>query len=168
MGVLYDYFQAPDRATAVNWAIGPSGDWTNCLPLDEIGADWIDAKGTDPVIVLGELVGHASSVPFGGRRDEPAVVWPDLTEWPYPRGADTDDQSPWHLGLTLQELPDSWRDTLAGIGDDAVPTVAAQWYGVEEARFADQLDAEYCARMFIALARRAQAAGTRLYCRCSV
>ncbi|MFF4119566.1 hypothetical protein [Streptomyces sp. NPDC001714] len=165
MGVLYDYFHATDHTTAVNQAIGPDGDWLRGTSLKETGADWIDAKGLDPNVVLGRLVAYAEGIPFADQQDAPELVWP---EPPYPQHEPTDPDSPWGTGLVLQQLPDRWRDILAGLPEDAVPMVAAQWYEIEEADFADYLDAKDTVGTFTALAFRARSAGARLYCRCSL
>jgi hypothetical protein len=163
MGVLYDYFHAIDHTTAVNQAIGPDGDWLRGTSLEETGADWIDAKGLDPNIVLGQLVAYAEGIPFADQQDTPELVWP---EPPYPQGGPTAPDSPWDTGLVLQQLPDRWRDVLAALPEDAVPMVAAQWYEVEEVDFADYLDAKDTVGTFKALAFRARTAGAHLYCRC--
>ena len=39
MGVLHDYFRAPDAATAIAWAVASEAG------LDDHGADWFDAEG---------------------------------------------------------------------------------------------------------------------------
>ncbi|MEV7684952.1 hypothetical protein ACFW1F_15930 [Streptomyces bungoensis] len=167
MGVLYDYFHAADRATAVDRAIGPGGGGPAARSLDEAGADWFDAKGMDPNVVLGKLVGFAQGIPFGSVA-EPEMVWPDPVAWPYGRQAPPGVSSPWEAGLVLQELPDGWRDTLAAVDEEALPMLALQWYDIEEVRFADFLDAQAAVRLFVGLARRAGAAGGSLYCRCTV
>ncbi|MEU6283368.1 hypothetical protein [Streptomyces sp. NPDC047028] len=164
MGVLYDYFHAIDHATAVTQAIGPDGDWLRGTPLEETGADWIDAKGFDPNVVVAQLVAYAHGVSFSGEQDAPELIWP---EPPCPEGESTDLDSPWNTGLVLEQLPDRWRDVLATLPEDAVPMVAAQWYEIEEVDFADYLHAKEAVAMFTALARRAQMAGAHLYCRCS-
>lgn len=163
MSTFYDYFWAADRATAVDWAIGPGGDWLHGGSLDAVCADRLEVKGLDPNVVLGKLVSFASGIPFGSLMD-PELVWPDPAEWPYGRQAPPGAASPWDSGLILQELPESWLDTLAGVVEDAVPMLALQWFDIEEMRFADYLDAKDSVQTFVALARRARAAGARLYC----
>ncbi|MGW1756729.1 hypothetical protein [Streptomyces mirabilis] len=165
MGVLYDYFHATDRTTAVNQAIGPDDDWLRGTSLEEMGADWIDAKGLDPNVVLAQLVAYAEGVSFTDQQDAPELIWP---EPPYPQGEPTDPDSPWNTGLILERLPDRWRDILATLPDDAVPMVAAQWYEIEEVDFADYLHAKDAVATFMALACRARMAGAHLYCRCSL
>ncbi|WP_053914028.1 hypothetical protein VM636_16755 [Streptomyces sp. SCSIO 75703] len=164
MGVLYDYFRAGDHAAAVELGIGPGGDWRAGRSLEEAGADRVDAKNLDPVVVLGQLVAYAEGVPFGDLPDGPVLVWPGE---PHPRG-EVEPGSPWDTGLILQHVPDRWRDVLAALPEDAIPTVAARWCGIEEADFAGPLDAERTVAQFTGLARRARRAGVRLYCRCSV
>ncbi|WP_052768708.1 hypothetical protein [Streptomyces humi] len=165
MGVLYDYFHATDHATAVEQAIGPGGDWLSGTTLEEAGADWIDAKGLDPNVVVGQLVACAEGIPFSAQQDTPDLIWP---EPPYPREGTADPDSPWDTGLLLQQLPDRWRDILAGLPEDAVPVVAARWYEIEEVDFPDRLTAENTITVFTALASRARTTGAHLYCRCSV
>lgn len=91
MGVLYDYFHATDRTTAVNQAIGPDGDWLRGTSLEEMGTDWIDAKGLDPNVVLAQLVAYAEGVSFTDQQDAPELIWP---EPPYPQSEPTDPDSP--------------------------------------------------------------------------
>ncbi|MFE0515854.1 hypothetical protein [Streptomyces sp. NPDC058964] len=165
MGVLCDYFHATDHTLAVNQAIGPDGDWLQGTSLEEAGADWIDAKGLDPNVVLAQLVVYAEGVGFAEQQDKPELIWPTQ---PYPQGEPIEPDSPWETGLLLQKLPDRWRDILASLPEDAVPMVAAQWYEIQEIDFADYLDAKNAVETFMALAARARAAGAHLYCRCSV
>ncbi|MGV9840691.1 hypothetical protein ACWDUB_01075 [Streptomyces fungicidicus] len=165
MGVLYDYFHATDRTTAVNQAIGPDGNWLRGTPLEETGADWIDAKGLDPNVVLAHLVAYAEGSPFTGQQDTPELIWP---EPPFPQGEPTDPASPWTTGLILQQLPDRWRDVLATLPEDGVPMVVAQWCETEEVDFADYLVARDAVATFMALACRARIAGAHLYCRRSL
>ncbi|WAZ19284.1 hypothetical protein STRCI_000321 [Streptomyces cinnabarinus] len=165
MGVLHDYFAASDRAAAVDQAIGPGGDWLRGTSLAEAGADWIDAKGLDPNVVVAQLVAHAEAVPFADQADEPELVWP---EPPYPQGESIGPDSPWDTGLLLQQLPDRWRDVLAELPEDAVAMVAMRWQEIDEVDFGDYRIAREAVETFTALARRARTAGAHLYCRSSV
>ena len=165
MGVLYDYFYATDHTTAVNQAIGPDGDWLRGTSLEEAGVDWIDMKGLDPHVVLAQLVHYAEAVPLSDRADQPELIWPAP---PSPRSEPVDPDSPWNVGLFLEQLPDRWRDVLAGLPDDAVPMVAAQWYEIEEVDFVDYLAAKDTVDTFRALASRARTAGAHVYCRTGV
>ncbi|MCC5473863.1 hypothetical protein [Streptomyces barringtoniae] len=169
MGVLFDYFAAADRPTAVDWAIGPGGDWTaEGQSLDEAGADWIDMKGIDPHVALGQLVAFTEGRPYDVHGTGPELLWPDQREWLPERPAAPGAESPWESGLHLTELPDAWRDRLASIEDEHVPMLALQWYDIEEFDFADFPACEDCIRTFAGLARRARDAGAHLYCRCCV
>ncbi|MFB7503027.1 hypothetical protein [Streptomyces broussonetiae] len=169
MGVLFDYFAAADRPTALDWAIGPGGDWlAEGQSLDEAGADWIDMKGIDPHVVLGQLVAFAEGRPYDVHGTGPELLWPDAREWPPERPAAPGAESPWDSGLHLTELPDAWRDRLAAIEEEHVPMLALQWYDIEEVDFTDFPDCEATIRSFAGLASRARGAGTHLYCRCCV
>ncbi|OIK06092.1 hypothetical protein [Streptomyces monashensis] len=167
MGVLCDYFAAADRPTAVDWAIGPGGDWqAEGRSLDEAGADWIDMKNIDPHVALGQLVAFAEGRPYDVRAAGPRLLWPDARVWPPERPAAPGAESPWESGLQLTELPDSWRDRLAAVEEEHVPMLALQWYDVEEVDFTDFPDCEDRVRAFAGLARRARDTGAHLYCRC--
>ena len=159
MGVLHDYFRAPDPATAIAWAVGPGGDWREPteVGLDDHGADWFEAKGLDVNVVVGQLVAFAEGVPFMVRRGEgPRLVWPDQEVWPYGEER-PGEESPWDFGLLLQVMPREWVATLAAVTDDHVPMLAAQWMEIPEVTFADFVDARGSFEQFRALARRAQA-----------
>ena len=165
MGVLYDYFHATDDAAAVKQAIGPGGDWCHGMPLEETGADWIDAKGLDPSVVLAKLVAYAEGAPFTDQQDAPELIWP---EPPFPQSIPTEPDSPWNAGPILQRVPDRWRDVLGALPEEALPMLAAKWYEIEEVDFADYLVARDAAAKFLALSCRARVAGASLYSRCSL
>lgn len=152
MGVRYDYFHTTDRGTAIDWAVGPDRRGHPWSRLDEAGADWFEMKSLDPVVVLGQLVAYARGAGFEAGDDGPEPVWPDPARW---------HAEP---GPLIEEIPEDWRDTLAAVGDEALPGIAARWEGIEEVRFGDRQEAEECARLFVGLARRARAAGHTLYC----
>ncbi|KOV69186.1 hypothetical protein [Streptomyces sp. MMG1121] len=164
MGVLYDYFHAADRRTAVERAIGPDGDWLSEARPREAGAGWLETKHTDPDVVVAKLVVFAEGIPSGGA-DRPELVWPDPDEVPYVQGTMPAAGTAWDSGMTLRELPDAWRDALAGVVEDALPMLALQWWDIEELDFADYRHAEGTVRDFVGLARRARTAGEHLYCR---
>jgi hypothetical protein len=157
MGVSHEYFHADDRGTAVERAIGPGGDG----PSGGTGVDGLDVGGMDPV-GLPRLIAFAAgtSCADGAR---PELVRPDPDEAPYPHETPADG-SAWDSGTFLQELPDTWRDTLADVVEDAVPMLALQACDMGEAHFADYLHAEDAVRAFVALARRARTTGGHLYC----
>ncbi|MBR7835355.1 hypothetical protein KDL01_18925 [Actinospica durhamensis] len=164
MSVLHDYFRAPDPSTAIDWAVGPGGDWHQHGGLDDYGADWIDAKNLDPFVVLGQLIAFARAVPFDARSTSTALLWPDEQAWPY--GVQRPGrESPWDEGLTLVRLPEEWVTALAEISDEQMPRLALRWKDIEEIRFAEAADAEGYIEVFRALARRARDHGQGLYCK---
>ena len=167
MSALYDYFRAPDSDTAIEWAIGPGGDWRRYSTLEEHGADWMDAKNFNPFLVLGQLIAFAQGIPFDDLGTEPALVWPDREAWP-PGEQRPGQESPWDAGPTLEHVPEEWVNTLADIDDEGVHGLALQWATIEEVSFADVADAEYCIEEFRALARRAREHGQGLYCKAVV
>jgi hypothetical protein len=164
MSVLHDYFRAPDPDTAIDWAVGPGGDWHQHSGLDEHGADWIGAKNLDPFVVLGQLIAFAHDVPFDDLDTTPPLLWPDQNAWP-PGEVCPGRESPWDEGLTLVRLPEEWVTTLAGIDDEQVPRLALRWAAIEEIRFADAAAAEALIETFRSLARRTCRHGQGLYCR---
>lgn len=163
MSVLHDYFRAPDEATAIEWAVGPGGDWHMGPSLDEHGVDWIDAKNLDPVVVLGQLVCFAQDATFE-IASKPTLVWPDLDEWPY--GLQRPGQeSPWESGLTVERIPPSWMETLAKITDTRIAAIAGRWMETPEVYFADLAAASEIVAEFSRLASRARDRGHELFCR---
>ncbi|WP_146238295.1 hypothetical protein [Streptomyces sp. Act143] len=166
MGILHDYFRAPDASAAVDWSVGPGGNWDqhSGAGLNDHDADWFDAKGLDPNVVLGQLVAFAKGVPFDVHATAPALVWPDERLWP--QGEDRPGQdSPWETGLLLQRLPDEWIATLAEIHDEHLPLLALQWFDIPEAPFADFIDVQDTIAAFRALACRARDHGHAVYCK---
>jgi len=166
MSVLYDYFRAPDSRSAIDWAIGPGGDWRQYsgTGLDDHGADWIDAKNLDPSVVLGQLIAFAQGVLFQALSATPVLIWPDKQSWP-PGEQRLGQQSPWDEGLFLEQLPDEWITLLADIDDEQLPRLAQQWMSIEEISFADPDDAKDSIETFCALARRTRDHGHNLYCK---
>ncbi|MEU9041825.1 MULTISPECIES: hypothetical protein [unclassified Kitasatospora] len=166
MGVLTDYFRAPDAATvvrALERAGGGRPDFDDGSGAGfGAGFDGVEAKRIDPDVVLGQLVAairreqwHPDAVPE-------TPVWP-TTPPPGPSGPDGEDD-PWASGPWVTELGDAARDTLAGVPDERVPKVVAQWALAEEWDGADPSDLQPLAEELIGLARRARAAGEQLYC----
>lgn len=159
MGVLHDYFRAPDAATAIAWAVGSEAG------LDDHGADWFDAKGLDVHVVVGQLVSFAEGVPFEIRRGEgPRLVWPDQETWPYGE-VRPGEESPWESGLLLEMMPEAWVATLASVNDDHLPMLAAQWMEIPEVAFDDFADAKSAVEQFRGLARRTRGQGHSVFVR---
>jgi hypothetical protein len=67
--------------------------------------------------------------------------------------------------LLLQVMPGPWVATLAGVSDDHMPMLAAQWMEIAEVAFADFAGAKGSVEQFRSLARRAEAHGHSVYVR---
>jgi hypothetical protein len=162
MGVIHDYFRAPDAAAAMGVMNLPGG------PLSKQSLfDGVSTKGIDPVLMLGQLLAFIRQ-----------VLWePDIssskTLWPPPDTEPSSEQeykelpqdSPWKTGPWLWELGLQARDNLASVDDARMPDIAAQWAEIEEFRGLLQTDdALVLIRDLVGLARRAGEAGDRLYC----
>ena len=166
MGVLFDYFRAPDRDAA--FRLLDQGDGVPSGPAT-MGAsvDALDAKGTDPVVILGKLVALILVVPWSVDLVETVDVWPP--EETKPRSLEEmhrlPEDSPWNTGPWLGELSDRVRDAFAEVDDYALPSVADEWARIDE--FSGHMDATLALDIteeFVALARRARQANDRLYC----
>ncbi|GAA0358965.1 hypothetical protein NE235_17465 [Actinoallomurus spadix] len=166
MGVLFDYFRAPDGETALRLL-----DRGNGVPAGPAtigtGVDALDAKGIDPFVILGRLVGLILAVPSSVDLVRTAGVWPP--EETKPRSLEEmnrlPEDSPWNTGPWLEELDDRIRDAFAEADDYALPWIADRWARIEE--FDGHMDATFALGIiedFVALARRARRADDRLYC----
>lgn len=168
MGVLYDYFRAPDGKTA--FQLLDEGDGVPGGPTTvHTDVDALDAKGIEPAVILGRLIGFIRNVPWSVGLVETAGVWPP--EETKPASAEEygrlPEDSPWHSGPWLFEFTDQIRDTLADVDDLALPSIADQWAHIEEFDgHMDVMDARDIIDGLVALARRAQQADHRLYCWC--
>jgi hypothetical protein len=152
VGVLFDYFRAAD-ADAATVADGP--DWAGPLyPRDAVEPfDGVDAKGIDPVVVLGQLVGFVQGVT-------------SIADLVNTTGAalQADEQDD-HANHGVLEILDETRDVLASVTEEQVPQLAARWAEIEE--FGGYADADALAGTvteLVALSRRAKAAGEHVYC----
>jgi len=165
VGVLFDYFRAPDREAALR--LLDQGDGVPCGPAT-FGAsvDALDAKGIDPDVILGKLVGLILAVPWSVDLVETVGVWPPEGR---PRSLEEMDRLPeessWNTGPWVEELGNRIRDAFAEVDDYALPSVADEWARIEE--FGGRTDAAFALdfiEKFVALARRARQANDRLYC----
>ena len=141
VGVLTDYFRAPDAATVLRIKDVLDG------PLSAgAGLDGVQAKSIDPRVVLGKLVAFIHRVPWGAD-----VVLCTLL-WPPPQNAPASaaqyealpEDSSWRTGPWLEELGLSVRETLAGLDDARIPGLAVEWAQIEE--FGGWAGAENCRR----------------------
>ncbi len=142
MGVNYDYFRAPDDASAARVLTRPRDSST--AAFDMVATKWID-----PAVVLGKLVALV--------RDEPWDV--DLVSLrPCGDGAAPD-------GPVLCECGQDLRDTLADVTDGRVAGLAAEWAVVEELSSMPGPAGNLVELVvdLVALARRARDARERLY-----
>ncbi|MFF3918992.1 hypothetical protein ACFYZB_37185 [Streptomyces sp. NPDC001852] len=159
MGVLTDYFRAPDATTVVRALERTEG---GSPVLTGFGLDGVQAKRLDPDVVLGELVAAVCRVPWSPDLVAEVSVWPATPE-PGPDGPASEDD-PWATGPWVTELDTAVRDALAGVPDADVPAAVARWVRSEELHGALAEDMQPLAEELIGLARRARAAGERLYC----
>jgi hypothetical protein len=166
VGVLIDYFRAPDKATALR--LLDQGDGVPRGPATiGSGVDALDLKGIDPHVTLGRLLGLILTVPWSVDLVETFGVWPP--EETKPRSLEEmnrlPEESPWKTGPWLEELADRIRDAFADVDDYALPSIAGSWARIEE--FDGHMDATLALDIVedvVALARRARQAGDRLYC----
>jgi hypothetical protein len=167
VGILNDYFRAPDAASAARVAELPAGP---CGPRDydaQPTFDGIEAKGgVDPSVVLGQLVALIRGVRWTPELASTEWVWPPEEQLPDVALSPTSEEEPAVEGAWVEELGVEVRDTLASVEDARLPELAARWAQIEEfPRYTDTASAALeLATDLIALARRARAAGDRLYC----
>ncbi|MGW2372790.1 hypothetical protein [Kitasatospora sp. NPDC001683] len=162
MGVLTDYFRAPDAAAVVRALELTEGSLPAFGEVSDEAFDGVMAKHVDPCVVLGQLVAAIRAEPWRVDLVAQTPVWP-TTPQPGPDGP-WDEDEPWSTGPWVTELGDATRDALAEVGDDRIPAAVARWAEAEEWHGADPADLLPLAEGLIALARRARAAGERLYC----
>lgn len=157
MGVLVDYFRAPNGEAALR--LLDEGDGVPRGPATVAGLDALDAKGIDPHVALDELVGLILCVPWSVDLIQTRLVWPPEETSRVP------EDSPWNTGPWLEELDDRIRDALAEADDHALPSVAEKWVRIEEpGADADTAPALRFIESLVALARRARQANDHLYC----
>ncbi|WP_143078944.1 hypothetical protein [Nonomuraea pusilla] len=166
MGALYDYYRAGGRAAAlVEPDVGRAGGGhgPGLPPFDAV-----EAKGIDPIVVLGQFVALVQGVPWTVDLVPMAMLHPPPEG--APRTAEEWDalpeDSPYLDGGAIVELGASVRDVLAGVDDGRLPDLAARWALIEEfaAWHLDPGDLLPVARALVALARRARQADQLLYC----
>jgi hypothetical protein len=145
VGVLYDYFRAPDASTAaavLERVGGPMGG------PDAPVLDAVDGKGIDPEVMMRTLQSLLTEVP------DDELPWGEML------AMSDDANGPW-----IMQLSEELRDALADAQASRLPAVAEQWVRTEE--FWDQATAAEVLPFLgevTAMARRARQAGERLYC----
>ncbi|TQE34825.1 hypothetical protein Sipo8835_14180 [Streptomyces ipomoeae] len=160
MGVLTDYFRAPNAAAVVQSLEETDGG--SPLHAEPPVFDGVDAKRVDPVVVLGQLVAAIRRTEWRVDLAEQTTVWPTSPE-PGPDGPESEDD-PWATGPWVSELHPLVRDTLAGVRDSEVPAVVTRWVQAEELQGASLEETQPLAEELFLLSRRAHEAGERLYC----
>ncbi|MFI2505667.1 hypothetical protein [Streptomyces sp. NPDC018972] len=160
MGVLTDYFRAPNAAAVVQSLEETDGG--SPLFAEPPLFDGVDAKGVDPAVVLGQLIAAVRRTEWRVDLVEQTTVWP-TSPAPGPEGLESEDD-PWATGPWVSELPSLVRDTLAGVPDSEVPAVVARWVQAEELQGASAENVQPLAEELFLLAGRARDADERLYC----
>jgi hypothetical protein len=143
VGVLFDYFRAPDASTAAAVLERLGGPRDPDAPL----LDAVAGKGFEPEVMLRRLQSLLTGVPYDELPEGQLLAM---------EGAD----GPW-----IVQLSEELRDALADAQPSHLPTVAEQWVRTEE--FWDQATAAEVLPFLgevTALAGRARQAGERLYC----
>ena len=156
VGVLCDYFRAPDRATALAFHRHPDGLFEAAVSA---GTEALDFKGLDPVVMLGKLVGLLSGVSYeqmllAGSIPTAHIPNPVLVT----REHDED---------VLVELSVLVRDTLAEATEAALTEAAPIWANIEEVADDTWNDADEVRPVMdelVGLARRARDADQMIYC----
>lgn len=158
MGVLTDYFSAPDSETVAG--LMEHTDGRSPLNGPRPAFDGVQAKWVDPAVVLGQLVAAIRKVPWSVDIVESTLVWP-----PEPDGGweAADDGDPYMTGPWTYRLDDATRDTLAGVPDADVPALVAEWVRIEELRGAVADDWRPFVEELVALARNARESGAHLF-----
>ncbi|MEO5874139.1 MAG: hypothetical protein ABIS86_01030 [Streptosporangiaceae bacterium] len=155
MGVLFDYFRAPDEAVALSLHRHPAG---LVEAVASTGGTTLDLKGVDPVIMLGKLVGLLS----GATYEEMLFTGIPTDHIPKPEliTAEQDED-------ILVELSVVVRDTLAAASDQDLTEAAPIWAGTEEfgsATWKRPDDVRPMMDELVELARLAMENGQMLYC----
>ncbi|WP_344831065.1 hypothetical protein [Nonomuraea dietziae] len=129
--------------------------------------DAVDAKGIDPVVILGQLVALIRDVPYDLDLVRTITLYPppeggpkSLDEWEA-----LPEDSPYKEGPGIEELPADVRDSLAGVPDARLADLAERWGRIEE--FFGRPDEGYLTTLMgelRELAQRAQAEDQMIYC----
>ncbi|MEV4059894.1 hypothetical protein [Nonomuraea dietziae] len=158
---MYDYYRAADRQAAMaepDRGRAESGS---------TAFDAVDAKGIDPVVILGQLVALIRDVPYDLDLVRTITLYPppeggpkSLEEWEA-----LPEDSPYKEGPGIEELPADVRDSLAGVSDARLADLAERWGQIEE--FFGRPDERYLTTLMGELrdlAQRARAEDQMMYC----
>ncbi len=109
MGVLIDYFRAPDAASVVR--VLKQTDGASPLGTEPSVFDGVEAKGVDPTVVLAMLIAAIRQVAWQVDLVEETTVWPAS---PVPGPEDTEDEA--SRGQPLADGTVGVRTTSSGTG----------------------------------------------------
>ncbi|GAA3495631.1 hypothetical protein GCM10019016_027310 [Streptomyces prasinosporus] len=160
MGVLTDYFRAPNAAAPVRTPEDTEGG--SPLFAEPPPFEGVDAKGLDPAVVLGQLIAAIRRTEWRVDLVDGTTVWP-TSPAPGPEGPGTEDDL-WATGPWVSELPPLVRDTLAGVPDSEIPAVVARRVQAEELQGVSAESMQPLAAELFRLAGRAREADEQLYC----
>ena len=145
MGVLFDYFRAPDASTAAA-VLERVGGPTTPAP-DAPLLDAVVGKGFEPEVMLRTLQSLLTGMPYEELPEGELLAMEDA-------------DGPW-----IVQLSEELRDALAAARPSRLPAVAERWVRTEE--FWDRATATEVLPFLgevTALVRRARQADERLYC----
>ncbi|QUC01057.1 hypothetical protein [Cellulosimicrobium cellulans] len=148
MGILTDYFAAPDDARAALAA--QAGPASPDLLTTQPGFATVELKGIDPFVVLGTLASLLTDRPY-------AEVTADARHGSLV--ATGGDERPWVVSVT-----DVLVGALASAAPAALDEVAVRWAATEELEGSDPAGLADALHRLAALCVRADDAGHRLYC----
>ncbi|MFC4911238.1 hypothetical protein [Actinomadura gamaensis] len=159
MGVLTDYFRAPDDEAVIRLLDRTRGH--SPIVGRKPSFDGVEAKGVDPGVVLGSLVATIRGVPWDVQQVKVSQVWPPASEQePDPSEDDPFQDGPWAFALD-----DPTRDTLAGVAPaDVTALVVTFVERTEELRGGGADEWRPVVEDLIGLARTARDADQHLYC----
>jgi len=155
MGVLFDYFRAPDEEVALSLHRHPAG---LVEAVAATGGSILDIKGVDPVVMLGKLAGLLS----GASYEEMLITGIPTSHIPSPELLTAE-----HDPNALVELSAVVRDTLAGASDAALAEATPIWAGIEEfgsSTWRGSDEVRPIVDELVELAREATENGQMIYC----
>lgn len=142
MGILYEYFSAPDDQAAAAFADDS----------EDAGSDTVRVKAIEPAVLLGQAVALLVREPYSRVAGHPRFCHPVT--------------SPEAESVWIVTLPDQVRDALVEASGERLAEICIPWSHAEEfhgdadpGRLADFLDE------LAALAGRARSHAQGLYCR---
>ena len=148
MGILTDYFAAPDDARAA--VAAPTGPSAPDFLTSQPGFATVELTGINPFVVLGSLASLLTGRPY-------REVTADARHGSLV--ASVGDEGPWVVSVT-----DTLVAALAGSTPAALEHVAVRWSATEELAGSDPAALARALHRLAALCVRADDAGHRVYC----